>query len=68
MELQTGRGVRMDRISSLYRVDLLDCVSAESRARRGNMLQNTFFFFTKREDRGEAYLNESGTECRSAVF
>ena len=42
MELQTGVAkVRMDQISNIYRVNLLDCVSTESRARRGKILQNT---------------------------
>lgn len=31
----------MNRISGLYRVNLLDCVRAESRARREKMIQNT---------------------------
>jgi len=36
-----GEKVRMERLWNLYRVNLLDCVGAEYRARRGNMLQNT---------------------------
>ena len=35
MELQTGAAyVRMDRMSDLWSINLLDCVSAESLARR----------------------------------
>ena len=42
MELQTREAYeRMDRINNLYRASLLDCVSAESRARKGKMLHNT---------------------------
>ena len=41
MELQTGpASVIMDRISDLYRVSLFECVGAENRARKGEMLQN----------------------------
>jgi hypothetical protein len=42
VELRTREAhVRMDRISNLYRASLLECVSAESRVRKGKMLQNT---------------------------
>ena len=37
MELQTGVAqVRMERISNLYKVNLLDCVSDESQVRRNS--------------------------------
>jgi hypothetical protein len=36
-----GGIIRMDRISNSNRITLLDCVSAECRARREKMLQNT---------------------------
>jgi hypothetical protein len=46
VELQTGpASVIMDRISDLYRVSLSDCVGAEYRARKGEMLQNTSVAF-----------------------
>ena len=42
LELQTGvASGRMDGISNLQRVTLLGCVSVESKAKRGKILQNT---------------------------
>jgi hypothetical protein len=42
VELQTGAAsARMDGISNLERVNLLECVSVESRAKREKILQNT---------------------------
>jgi hypothetical protein len=44
MELQTGAVyVRMDLMNNLYGVNLLYCVSAESRARRGKNVTETVF-------------------------
>ena len=41
MEMQIRAAkVRVDRIINLYKVTLLDCVSAEYRARRKKMLHN----------------------------